>query len=83
MSVQSYLLSLTEFKSSFQWFPGHMTKALREFSSKLSKVDGVVEIVDARIPQSSSNPMIESVIQGTRPIIKVLNKSNFAKRIFS
>lgn len=45
-----------------QWYPGHMAKAKREVSEQLKKVDVVFELVDARIPYSSRNPMIDEVI---------------------
>ena len=41
---------------NIQWFPGHMTKTRRMIQSNLSLVDGVVEILDARVPESSRNP---------------------------
>lgn len=41
---------------NIQWFPGHMTKTRRMIAANLSLVDAVVEILDARIPQSSRNP---------------------------
>ncbi len=59
------------------WFPGHMTKALREVKQKIKKVDILVEIRDARIPQSSGNPSIAEIAQG-KPRLIVLNKSNLA-----
>ncbi len=44
---------------AIQWFPGHMAKARREVSEKLKLVDIVLEIVDARLPMSSRNPMLD------------------------
>lgn len=44
---------------TIQWFPGHMAKARREVTEKLKLIDIVYELVDARIPMSSRNPMIE------------------------
>ena len=43
---------------TIQWFPGHMAKARREVTEKLKLVDIIFELVDARLPQSSRNPMI-------------------------
>jgi len=60
-----------------QWFPGHMHKARKEVRETLSQVDLVIEILDARIPFSSDNPMI-SALRGDKPFIKVLNKSDLA-----
>lgn len=60
-----------------QWFPGHMAKAKREALEKISMVDIVLELVDARIPESSRNPMIQEII-GNKPSIIVLNKMDMA-----
>lgn len=47
---------------TIQWFPGHMAKARREVTEQLKLVDIVFELVDARLPLSSRNPMIDEVI---------------------
>ena len=47
--------------ATIQWFPGHMAKARREATEKLKLVDVVIEMVDARIPESSRNPIIEEI----------------------
>jgi len=60
-----------------QWYPGHMHKASKEVKEILPQVDLVIEILDARIPFSSQNPMLAS-IRGNKPCIKVLNKSDLA-----
>lgn len=60
-----------------QWFPGHMAKARREAEEKIKLVDLVIELVDARIPESSRNPMIAEII-GQKPSILVLNKRDLA-----
>ncbi|MCU5746726.1 ribosome biogenesis GTPase YlqF [Staphylococcus sp. SQ8-PEA] len=60
-----------------QWYPGHMAKAKREVSEQLKKVDVVFELVDARIPYSSRNPMIDEVI-GNKPRVVILNKKDMA-----
>ncbi|QLK85860.1 ribosome biogenesis GTPase YlqF [Staphylococcus sp. 17KM0847] len=60
-----------------QWFPGHMAKAKREVTEQLKKVDVVFELVDARIPYSSRNPMIDEVIQ-RKPRVVILNKKDMA-----
>jgi ribosome biogenesis GTPase A len=62
---------------AIQWFPGHMHKASKEIRKILPKVDLVIEILDARIPHSSDNPMLAE-IRGNKPCIKVLNKSDLA-----
>ncbi|SUL90780.1 ribosomal biogenesis GTPase [Staphylococcus carnosus] len=60
-----------------QWYPGHMAKAKREVSEQLKKVDVVFELVDARIPYSSRNSMIDEVIQN-KPRVVILNKKDMA-----
>jgi ribosome biogenesis GTPase A len=44
---------------SIQWFPGHMNAARKKAEESMEKVDMVIEVLDGRIPQASSNPMIE------------------------
>lgn len=62
---------------SIQWFPGHMTKTKRMIKASLPLVDAVVEIIDARIPESSRNPDLHSLIEG-KPRIVILNKCDTA-----
>ncbi|MCO4096354.1 ribosome biogenesis GTPase YlqF [Macrococcoides canis] len=62
---------------AIQWFPGHMAKARREVSEQLKLVDVVFELVDARIPYSSRNPMIDEVIKD-KPRVVLLNKMDMA-----
>lgn len=62
-----------------QWFPGHMAKTRRLIKESLSLVDGVTEIIDARIPVSSSNPELEELING-KPRIVLLNKCDLADK---
>ena len=59
------------------WFPGHMHKATKEFRKKMSQIDIAIEIVDARIPDSSSNHVLEEIV-GDKPIIKILSKNDLA-----
>lgn len=66
-------------KQSIQWFPGHMTKARRKIKEILPLIDAVAEVVDARIPLSSRNPELESII-GDKPHIILLNKCDMADR---
>jgi len=62
---------------TIQWFPGHMAKARREVTENLKMVDIIFELVDARLPLSSRNPMIDEVVhQKTRLLI--LNKVDMA-----
>ena len=62
-----------------QWFPGHMAKTRRLINESLPLVDGVTEIIDARIPISSSNPELEELING-KPRIVLLNKCDLADK---
>lgn len=62
---------------SIQWFPGHMAKTRRLMAANLKMVDIVVEITDARIPQSSRNPEIDRML-GQKPRLILLNKCDVA-----
>lgn len=63
--------------TAIQWFPGHMAKTRRLITDNLKLVDIVLEITDARIPMSSRNPELDSLI-GSKPRIIMLNKSDNA-----
>jgi len=64
---------------TIQWFPGHMNAARRKAAETMAKIDVVIEVVDARLPAASSNPMIEELRKARqRPCLKVLNKSDLA-----
>lgn len=63
--------------SNIQWFPGHMTKAKRQMEENLKKVDFIIEIRDARMPESSKNPMIDDIIQN-KPRLIILSKKDKA-----
>lgn len=67
---------------TINWYPGHIAKAERELKEKLSLVDVVVEIIDARIPLSSKYIGVEKLI-GSKPHIIVMNKSDLADNIES
>ena len=60
-----------------QWFPGHMAKALRQVKENLKLVDVVLELVDARLPESSRNPQLKDLLQD-KPSIIVLTKMDLA-----
>ena len=62
---------------NIQWFPGHMTKTKRQIQSSLKLVDAVAEIIDARIPVSSRNPDLDSIIQN-KPRVVLMNKCDMA-----
>lgn len=61
-----------------QWFPGHMAKARNEIEKNLKLVDIVMELVDARAPMSSQNPMLQALIENRKPKIILLMKSDLA-----
>ncbi len=64
---------------SIQWFPGHMTQARKKAAETLAVADVVVEVVDARLPAASSNPMIHELRAfRQRPFLKLLNKADMA-----
>jgi ribosome biogenesis GTPase A len=60
-----------------QWYPGHMHKAAKEVRKRLPSIDLIIEVLDARIPFSSENPMIHELRQD-KPCLKVLSKSDLA-----
>jgi len=66
---------ISDFK--IQWFPGHMTKARRMMEEQIKLVDVVVEMLDARIPIASTNPLLMKVI-GSKPKVIALNKVDMA-----
>lgn len=70
-------MMLEDFK--IQWFPGHMTKAKRMMESQIKLVDVVVEMFDARIPRSSTNPMLQDIL-GSKPKVIALNKLDMADK---
>ena len=63
--------------STINWFPGHMHKARKEIAEVMPHVDVVIEVIDARIPFSSENPLVPS-LRGDTPLIKLLNKADLA-----
>ena len=60
-----------------QWFPGHMAKARREISEKIKLIDIIIELVDARAPKSSKNPMFDDICQN-KPRLIVMTKKDLA-----
>ena len=64
---------------SINWFPGHMAVAVEKIKKAMADHDVVVEILDARCPMASANPLIESLrLHRQRPCLKVLNKVDAA-----
>lgn len=62
---------------SINWFPGHMHKARKEIAKVIDEIDVIIEVLDARLPRSSENPLVESLRKG-KPSLKILNKSDLA-----
>ncbi|MGC3964869.1 MAG: ribosome biogenesis GTPase YlqF [Rhodocyclaceae bacterium] len=64
---------------SIQWFPGHMTSARKKAAETMERIDLVIEVCDARLPEASSNPIIRELrLARQRPCLKVLNKADVA-----
>jgi ribosome biogenesis GTPase A len=64
---------------AIQWFPGHMTQARKKAEETMEVTDLVIEVLDARIPEASHNPMIEQLrLFRQRPNLKILNKADLA-----
>jgi ribosome biogenesis GTPase A len=62
---------------AIQWFPGHMHLTRRAIEERIKAIDVVIELLDARLPGSSANPMLAALTHG-RPTLKVLNKQDLA-----
>lgn len=64
---------------AIQWFPGHMASARKHAAEAMARVDVVIEVLDARLPEASGNPMITELRKyRQRPCLKVLNKADLA-----
>ncbi|OIR17191.1 ribosome biogenesis GTPase A [mine drainage metagenome] len=64
---------------AIQWFPGHMTSARKKAAETMARIDVVIEVLDARVPEAGSNPMIRELrLHRQRPCLKVLNKTDLA-----
>ncbi len=69
---------MNENKMNINWYPGHMLKTKKQIIEDIKLIDIVIEILDARIPESSKNPDIQKVIQNKKRIV-ILNKSDLAE----
>ncbi|TMO61590.1 ribosome biogenesis GTPase YlqF [Pseudoalteromonas aurantia] len=67
---------------AIQWFPGHMNKARNEIKEIMPQMDVIIEVLDARIPYSSENPMV-SALREDKPVIKILNKADLADPVMT
>ena len=63
--------------NSINWYPGHMKKTRELIRDNLKMVDLVIEVIDARIPVSSRNPIIDELV-GEKPRVIILNKKDLA-----
>ena len=62
-----------------QWFPGHMTSARKKAAETMGRIDVVIEVLDARVPEAGSNPLINELrLHRQRPCLKILNKTDLA-----
>jgi hypothetical protein len=62
---------------AIQWFPGHMHLTRKAIGERIKEIDVVIEMLDARLPGSSANPMLAELIKG-KPALKVLSKQDLA-----
>jgi ribosome biogenesis GTPase A len=64
---------------TIQWFPGHMNSARKKAAETMASIDVVIELLDARMPEASTNPLVRELrLQRQRPCLKVLNKADLA-----
>ncbi len=64
---------------AIQWYPGHMTSARKKAAETMASTDVVIEVLDARLPEASTNPIVRELrLHRQRPCLKVLNKSDLA-----
>ena len=72
-------LSVFGFGMAIQWFPGHMNSARKKAAETMASIDVVIELLDARMPEASTNPLVRELrLQRQRPCLKVLNKADLA-----
>ena len=64
---------------AIQWYPGHMASARKKAAETMASIDVVIEVVDARLPEASTNPLVRELrLLRQRPCLKVLNKADLA-----
>jgi ribosome biogenesis GTPase A len=69
--------ALTDAEQVIQWYPGHMAKAMRRIEERIKLVDIIIEVIDARLPASSTNPRL-SELAGNRPRLVVITRQDLA-----
>lgn len=62
---------------TIEWYPGHMARARREIAAAVARFDVVIEVLDARLPAASANPLLTH-LRGNKPCLKLLNKHDLA-----
>jgi ribosome biogenesis GTPase A len=67
--------SVAVFNMAIQWFPGHMHLTRKAIGERIKDIDVVIEMLDARLPGSSANPMLADLIEG-KPALKILSKQD-------
>ncbi len=67
---------------AIQWFPGHMHRARKQIAELMPQIDLVIEVLDARLPYSSANPLIPELSAG-KPCLKLLNKTDLADKKYT
>ena len=65
-------------KANINWFPGHMRLSQRLLKENISRVDLIVELIDARIPHSSRNPFFKDITPGNKARVVVMSKGDIA-----
>src|SRR5450759_1736406 len=67
---------------SIQWFPGHMASARKKAAETMEFIDVVIEVLDARLPEASCNPLIRELrLPRQRPCLKILNKADLSEPV--
>ena len=75
--MATFTFSLQRLSMAIQWFPGHMHLTRKAIGERIKDIDVVIEMLDARLPGSSANPMLAELIKG-KPALKVLSKQDLA-----
>jgi len=67
---------------NISWYPGHMHKASKEMTRLMGRIDMMIEVLDARMPMASSNPVLRR-LRGDRPCLHILNKADLADPVLT
>lgn len=74
--------TVPELNMTIGWYPGHMHKARKDITQALQQVDAIIELVDARLPYASENPILNKII-GDKPRLRLMNKADLADPLIS